>query len=144
MTPDLIGEAVVDLMILAGFLVVLGIGALIADYVFPHIPFIQRYLEACLTGELPPPTIVEEISSAPSSETYRLISTPQTSILSMLRSRKSIMEAKESGIESAAKISRIRSALRLPSRAAHRSSGTSSSGADALSSLALHARIREA
>ena len=105
---------------------------------------IVEYLAACLTGELPPPTIVEEISSAPSSETYRLISTPQTSILSMLRSRKSIMEAKESGIESAAKISRIRSALRLPSRAAHRSSGTSSSGADALSSLALHARIREA
>ena len=45
MTPDLIGEAVVDLMILAGFLVVLGIGALIADYVFPHIPFIQRHLD---------------------------------------------------------------------------------------------------
>lgn len=45
MTPDLIGEAVVDLMILAGFLVVLGIGALIADYVFPHIPFIKRYLD---------------------------------------------------------------------------------------------------
>ena len=45
MTPDLIGEAVVDLMILAGFFVVLGIGALIADYVFPHIPFIQRYLD---------------------------------------------------------------------------------------------------
>lgn len=45
MTPDLIGEAVVDLMILDGFLVVLGIGALIADYVFPHIPFIQRYLD---------------------------------------------------------------------------------------------------
>lgn len=45
MTPDLIGEAVVDLMILVGFFVVLGIGALIADYVFPHIPFIQRYLD---------------------------------------------------------------------------------------------------
>ena len=39
-----------------------------------------EYRAACLTGELPPPTIVEEISSAPSSETYRLISTPQTSI----------------------------------------------------------------
>lgn len=46
MTPDLIGEAVVDLMVLAGFIVVLGIGALIADYVFPHIPFIQRYLDS--------------------------------------------------------------------------------------------------
>lgn len=42
MTPDLIGEAVVDLMVLAVFLGILGIGALIADYVFPHIPFIQR------------------------------------------------------------------------------------------------------
>ncbi len=46
MTPDLIGEAVVDLMVLAGFMVVLGIGALIADYVFPHIPFSQRYLDS--------------------------------------------------------------------------------------------------
>ena len=45
MTPDLIGEAVVDLMVLAVFLGILGIGALIADYVFPHIPFIQRYLD---------------------------------------------------------------------------------------------------
>ena len=45
MTPDLIGEAVVDLMVLAVFLGILGIGALIADYVFLHIPFIQRYLD---------------------------------------------------------------------------------------------------
>lgn len=45
MTPDLIGEAVVDLMVLVVFLGILGIGALIADYVFPHIPFIQRYLD---------------------------------------------------------------------------------------------------
>ena len=36
MTPDLIGEAVVDLMVLAVFLGIL---------VFPHIPFIQRYLD---------------------------------------------------------------------------------------------------
>lgn len=46
MTPDLIGEAIVDLMILAGFLMVLGIGALLADYVFPHIPLIQRYIDS--------------------------------------------------------------------------------------------------
>lgn len=45
MTPNLIGEAVVDLMVFAVFLGILGIGALIADYVFPHIPFIQRYLD---------------------------------------------------------------------------------------------------
>lgn len=46
MTPDLIGEAIVDMMVLAGFMVVLGIGALIDDYVFPNIPFIQRYLDS--------------------------------------------------------------------------------------------------
>lgn len=46
MTPDLIGDAVVDLMVLVGFVMLLGIGALIADYVFPHIPFIQRFLDS--------------------------------------------------------------------------------------------------
>ena len=42
MTPELLGEAIVDFAFLAVFLGVLGIGALIADYVFP---FIQRYLD---------------------------------------------------------------------------------------------------
>lgn len=46
MTPDLLGEAVVALGLLAGFLLVLGAGGLIADYVFPHIPFIQRLLDS--------------------------------------------------------------------------------------------------
>ena len=46
MTPELLGEAVVDFAFLAVFLGILGIGALIADYVFPHIPFIQRYLDS--------------------------------------------------------------------------------------------------
>lgn len=48
MTPELLGEAIVDFAFLAvflGILGILGIGALIADYVFPHIPFIQRYLD---------------------------------------------------------------------------------------------------
>ena len=45
MTPELLGEAIVDFAFLAVFLLVLGIGALIADYVFPHTPFIQRYLD---------------------------------------------------------------------------------------------------
>ena len=45
MKKDMIGEEVIDLMVLAVFLGILGIGALIADYVFPHIPFIQRYLD---------------------------------------------------------------------------------------------------
>lgn len=46
MTPELIDEAVVNLLLLAGFLIVLGVGGLVADYVFPHIPFIQRYLDS--------------------------------------------------------------------------------------------------
>lgn len=43
---ELLGEAVVGLGILSAFLAVLGIGGLIADYVFPHIPFIQRFLDS--------------------------------------------------------------------------------------------------
>jgi hypothetical protein len=46
MTLDLIGEALVDGLILSGFLVVLSIGAFIADHILPHIPFIQRYLDS--------------------------------------------------------------------------------------------------
>lgn len=46
MTPDLIGEALVDGLILSGFLVVLSIEAFIADHILPHIPFIQRYLDS--------------------------------------------------------------------------------------------------
>lgn len=46
MTPDLISEALVDGLILSAFLVVLGIGAFIADYILPHIPFVQRYLDS--------------------------------------------------------------------------------------------------
>ena len=45
MTPELLGEAIVDFAFLAVFLGILGIGALIADYIFPHLPFIQRYLD---------------------------------------------------------------------------------------------------
>lgn len=45
MTPELLGEVIVDFAFLAVFLGILGIGALIADYIFPHIPFIQRYLD---------------------------------------------------------------------------------------------------
>lgn len=45
MTPDLMGEAVSCAIIFAGFMVVLGVGGLIADYIFPRIPFIQRWLD---------------------------------------------------------------------------------------------------
>ena len=45
MTPEQIGDAVVALAIISGYLLILGVGCLIADFVFPHIPFIERYLE---------------------------------------------------------------------------------------------------
>ena len=46
MTPEQIGDAVVALAIISGYLLSLGVGCLIADFVFPHIPFIERYLES--------------------------------------------------------------------------------------------------
>ena len=46
MTPELMEEAVVDLTILTGYLLILCVGCLIANYVFPHIPFIQRFLDS--------------------------------------------------------------------------------------------------
>lgn len=39
-------EMVVCLALLAGYLFLLCIGGLIADYVLPHIPFIQRWLDS--------------------------------------------------------------------------------------------------
>lgn len=39
-----------DLVLFLGytavFLLILGIGGLIADYVFPHIPFIERFIDS--------------------------------------------------------------------------------------------------
>ena len=46
MSPELIGELSVNTVLLVGFLLILGIGCLIADFVFPHIPFIQRWLDS--------------------------------------------------------------------------------------------------
>ena len=48
MTPDILEGLLIAAIYLAPFLLVLCIGGLIADYVFPHIPFIQRFL-----GSLP-------------------------------------------------------------------------------------------
>lgn len=46
MTPDILEGLLIAAIYLAPFLLVLCIGGLIADYVFPHIPFIQRFLES--------------------------------------------------------------------------------------------------
>lgn len=43
-----------DLLIFLGYtaaiLLILGIGGLIADYVFPHIPFIERFIDSLPEG----------------------------------------------------------------------------------------------
>ena len=46
MSPEVMDEAVVSLAILSGYLFILGVGCLIADFVFPHIPFINRFLDS--------------------------------------------------------------------------------------------------
>ena len=46
MTPDMAEEAAVALAILAGNLLILGIGCLVADFVFPHFPFINLFLDS--------------------------------------------------------------------------------------------------
>lgn len=45
-TPELLGDSVIALGILGVYLLILSVGCLIADYVFPHIPFIQRFLDS--------------------------------------------------------------------------------------------------
>ncbi|MCI9120453.1 MAG: hypothetical protein HFG00_02840 [Oscillibacter sp.] len=46
MTLEMTEDAVVALVIVSGYLFILGTGGLIADFVFPHIPFIQRFLDS--------------------------------------------------------------------------------------------------
>ena len=45
MNPEFMADLVINLAILCVFLLVLGVGCLIADFVFPHIPFLQKWLE---------------------------------------------------------------------------------------------------
>ncbi len=46
MTPEFASEAVACWIIFSGFLVVLGVGAFIADVIFPRIPFLNRWLDS--------------------------------------------------------------------------------------------------
>ena len=46
MSPEFMADLVISLAILCVFLLVLGAGCLIADFVFPHIPFLQKWLES--------------------------------------------------------------------------------------------------
>lgn len=51
MTPELMDEAVVCLMIFSGFMFLLVIAGVFADYILPHIPFVQRWLDSFLSDE---------------------------------------------------------------------------------------------
>lgn len=46
MTPEFASEAMACLVIFSGFMIVLGIGAFIADVIFPRIPFLNRWLDS--------------------------------------------------------------------------------------------------
>ena len=46
MNPEFTADLVINMAILCVFLLVLGVGCLIADFVFPHIPFLQKWLES--------------------------------------------------------------------------------------------------
>lgn len=47
MNPEFMADLVINLFILCVFLLVLGVGCLIADFVFPHIRPLQKWLTAC-------------------------------------------------------------------------------------------------
>ena len=46
MEYDFLGDVAIFLVIVGGFCGLLGIGGLIADYILPHIPAGQRYLDS--------------------------------------------------------------------------------------------------
>ena len=51
MNPEFTADLVINMAILCVFLLVLGVGCLIADFVFPHIPFLQKWLESLPESE---------------------------------------------------------------------------------------------
>ena len=46
MRPEFMADLVISLAILCVFLLILGAGCSIADFVFPHIPFLQKWLDS--------------------------------------------------------------------------------------------------
>lgn len=46
MCYDTFDALLVFLIYMVPFMLLLGIGGLLADYVFPHIPFLNRWLES--------------------------------------------------------------------------------------------------
>ena len=46
MSQEMLGDAMIILLYMTGYLMLLCIGGLIADYVLPHIPPLQRWLDS--------------------------------------------------------------------------------------------------
>ena len=46
MSPEFMADLVISLAILCVFLLILGAGCSFADFVFPHIPFLQKWLDS--------------------------------------------------------------------------------------------------
>jgi hypothetical protein len=46
MTPELLGEAAVGLLILTGLMFALCVGCVVADYVLPHIKLLRRWVDS--------------------------------------------------------------------------------------------------
>lgn len=46
MTPDIAGDAAVALVFISGLMLVFTVGGFVADYVFPHIPAIRRFIDS--------------------------------------------------------------------------------------------------
>ena len=45
-TPEMMEELVIFLLYMTGLNAVFLVRCLVADYIFPHIPFIERFLES--------------------------------------------------------------------------------------------------
>lgn len=46
MNPDFTGDLIIHIGLLGAFMLILCVGCVIADYLFPHIPFLQRWLDS--------------------------------------------------------------------------------------------------
>jgi hypothetical protein len=46
MSPEFLADVVIHLGILSLFLLILGVGGLIADYALPRIPFVQNWIDS--------------------------------------------------------------------------------------------------
>lgn len=46
MNPDFTDDLIIHIGLLGAFMLILCVGCVIADYLFPYIPFLQRWLDS--------------------------------------------------------------------------------------------------